>query len=157
KRVHFTASELDPTQQEVWSVGLNGKGLKQLSPAGGVNDADFSVGCKYFINTRSMANDPGAITLHDGQGKLGKTLKDNAKLKATLEASALRPKEFISVAAGGGMVLHGRMIKPPGFDESKESPVPLTQYSGPNSNAVLDRWGGGDLLWPQMRAQQAYI
>src|SRR5690606_7516458 len=157
KRVHFTASELDPTQQEVWSVGLNGKGLKQLSPAGGVNDADFSVGFKYFINTRSMANDPGAITLHDGQGKLVKTLKDNAKLKATLEAYALQPKEFISVAAGEGLVLNGWMINPPGFDESKEYPVLMTQYSGPNSNSVLDRWGGRDFLWHQMLAQQGYI
>lgn len=157
KRVFFTASKLDPTQQEVWSVGLNGKGLKQLSPAGGANDADFSVGFKYFINTRSTANDPGSITLHDGEGKLVKTLKDNAKLRATLEAHALQPKEFITVAAGEGLVLNGWMIKPPDFDEGKEYPVLMTQYSGPNSNSVVDRWGGRDYLWHQLLAQQGYI
>ncbi|MBS1944653.1 MAG: DPP IV N-terminal domain-containing protein, partial [Bacteroidetes bacterium] len=74
KRVLFSASKLDATQQEIWALGLNGKGLKQLSPAGGVNEAEFSTGYKYFINTRSTANDPGAITLHDGNGKLLKTL-----------------------------------------------------------------------------------
>lgn len=157
KRVLFTASKLDPTQQEVWSVGLNGKGLQQLSPAGGVNDADFSAGFKYFINTRSTANDPGAITLHDGRGKLLKTLKDNAKLKTTLAGHALQPKEFITVAAGEGLVLNGWMIKPPGFDEGKQYPVLMTQYSGPNSNSVLDRWGGRDFLWHQLLAQQGYI
>ncbi len=157
KRVFFTASKLDPTQQEVWSVGLSGKGLKQLSPAGGVNDADFSAGFKYFINTRSTANDPGAITLHDGQGKLVKTLKDNAKLNTNLKDYALQPKEFITIAASDGLVLNAWMIKPTAFDATKKYPVFMTQYSGPNSNSVLDRWGGRDLLWHQLLAQQGYI
>ncbi|MEO7080053.1 MAG: S9 family peptidase, partial [Flavobacteriales bacterium] len=157
KRVFFTASKLDPTQQEVWSVDLNGKGLKQLSPAGGVNEADFSAGFKYFINTRSTVNDPGAITLHDGQGKLVKTLKDNAKLKANLKDYALQSKEFITIAAADGLVLNAWMIKPPDFDATKKHPVFMTQYSGPNSNSVLDRWGGRDLLWHQMLTQRGYI
>jgi dipeptidyl-peptidase-4 len=157
KRVVFTASKLDPTQQEVWSVGLNGKGLKQLSPAGGTNDADFSTGFKYFINTRSTANQPGTITLHDGNGKLLKTLKDNARLKATVAEYGFRPKEFITVAADSGLVLNAWMIKPPGFDATKKYPVFMTQYSGPNSNSVLDSWGGRDFVWHQLLAQKGYI
>ena len=157
KRVFFTASKLDPTQQEVWSVGLNGKGLKQLSPAGGVNNADFSTGFKYFINTRSTANDPGTTTLHDGHGKLVKTLKDNSRLRTTLKEYGLQPKEFITVATSGGQVLNAWMIKPPGFDANKKHPVFMTQYSGPNSNSVLDQWGGRDFLWHQLLAQQGYI
>lgn len=157
KRVLFTASKLDPTQQEVWSVGLNGKGLKQLSPVGGVNNADFSSGFKYFINTRSTANAPGTTTLHDGSGKLVKTLKDNARLREVLKEYNLQPKEFITVATPGGQVLNAWMIKPPGFDAAKKYPVFMTQYSGPNSNSVLDQWGGRDFLWHQLLAQKGYI
>jgi dipeptidyl-peptidase-4 len=157
KRVYFTASKLDPTQQEVWCVGLEGKGLKQLSPAGGTNDADFSTGFKYFINTRSTANDPGSTTLHEGNGKLVNTLKDNVRLRGTLKEYGLQPKEFITVAAPGGLVLNAWMIKPPGFDAMRKYPVFMTQYSGPNSNSVLDRWGGRDLLWHQLLAQKGYI
>ncbi|MBP8823192.1 MAG: S9 family peptidase [Flavobacteriales bacterium] len=157
KRVFFTASKLAPTQQEVWSVGLNGKGLKQLSLAGGVNEAEFSTGFKYFINTRSTANDPGTIALHEGSGKLVKILKDNARLRETLKEYGLQPKELITVATSGGQVLNAWMVKPPGFDASKKYPVFMTQYSGPNSNSVLDRWGGRDFLWHQMLAQKGYI
>ncbi len=157
KRVFFTASKLGPAQQEVWSVGMDGKGLKQLSPAGGVNDADFSMGFKYFINTRSTANDPGTTTLHDGTGKLVKTLKDNSRLRTTLKEYNLQPKEFITIATPGGQVLNAWMIKPPGFDPSKKYPVFMTQYSGPNSNSVLDQWGGRDFLWHQLLAQKGYI
>lgn len=157
KRVLFSASKPGPAQQELWSVGLNGKRLKRLSPAGGTNDADFSTGFNYFINTRSTANDPGSITLHDGNGKLLKTLKDNARLKANLAEYAFQPKEFITVAADTGLVLNAWMIKPPGFDATNKYPVFMTQYSGPNSNSVLDRWGGRDLAWHQLLAQKGYI
>lgn len=157
KRVLFTASKLDPAQQELWAVGLDGKKLKQLSPAGGTNDADFSAGFKYFINTRSTANDPGTITLHDGNGKLLKTLKDNARLKGNLAEYAFQPKEFITIAADSGLVLNAWMIKPPGFNANKKYPVFMTQYSGPNSNSVLDRWGGRDFGWHQLLAQKGYI
>ncbi|MBZ0207081.1 MAG: S9 family peptidase [Flavobacteriales bacterium] len=157
KRVLFTASKLNPTQQEVWAVGLNGKGLVQLSPAGGVNDPDFSKGFKYFINTRSTANDPGSITLHDGRGKLVKVLKDNTRLRANLREYELQRKEFLTVAAGDGVVLNAWMIKPPGFDTTNKYPVFVTQYSGPNNNQVLDRWGGRNLMWHQLLAQKGYI
>ena len=73
KRVIFTASMKDAMHQEVYAIALNGKGLKELSPAGGSNDAEFSTGSKYFINTRSTANDVPVVTLHDGSGKLLKT------------------------------------------------------------------------------------
>jgi dipeptidyl-peptidase-4 len=157
KRVLFTASKLDPTQQEVWSIGLDGKHLKQLSPAGGVNEADFSAGFKYFINTRSTANDPGTITLHDGNGKPVKTLVDNSALRDTLKGYGLQPKEFLTVPLADGTLLNAWMIKPPDFDGARKYPVFMTQYSGPNSNSVLDQWGGRDLLWHEMLAQKGYI
>lgn len=157
KRVYFTASKNGPTQQEVWVVGLDGRGLKELSPRGGMNDADFSTGFKYFINRRSTANTPEQTTLHDSNGKLVKVLKDNAKLKAALAEYGLQPKEFLQVDVGEGLVLNAWMIKPPGFDAGKKYPVFMTQYSGPNSNSVLDRWGGRDFLWHQLLAQKGYI
>ncbi len=156
KRVIFTASMKDPMHQEVYAINLNGKGLKQLSPLGGSNDADFSEGFKYFINTRSTANEPATITLHDGQGKLVKILKDNAKLKDRLKEYALTPKEFIRIPVGKD-TLNAWIIKPPKFDSRQQYPVFMTQYSGPNSVSVLDQWGGRDLLWHELLAQKGYL
>lgn len=158
KRVLFTASKASPMQQEVWSVGLDGKRMVQLSPAGGFNDADFSTGFKYFINTRSTANEPEVTTLHEGNGKLVKTLKDNARLKGALQEYGLRPKTFIRIPVGDGVELNASIIAPAGFDHATEKfPVLMTQYSGPNSNEVLDQWGGRELLWHQLLAQHGYV
>lgn len=156
KRVIFTASLRDAMHQGVYAINFNGKGLKELSPAGGSNDADFSTGFKYFINTRSTANEPETITLHDGQGKLVKTLKDNAKLREKLKEYALTPKEFIRIPAGTD-TLNAWIIKPPKFDSRQEYPVFMTQYSGPNSNEVVDQWEGRNLLWHELLAQKGYI
>ena len=49
------------------------------------------------------------------------------------------------------------MMKPPAFDSQKKYPVFMTQYSGPNSNQVLDQWGGRDQLWHSMLAQKGYL
>ena len=146
-----------PNQQEVWAIALNGKGLKQLSPAGGTNDAEFSEGFRYFINTRSTTNTPPVITLHDGNGRLVKTLKDNAKLAATVKEYAPQPTEFFQLTTAGGVTLNGWMIKPPKFDSRQKYPVMMTQYSGPNSNEVLDQWDGRGGLWNQLLAQKGYI
>jgi dipeptidyl-peptidase 4 len=157
KRVIFTASMKDAMHEEVYAIGLNGKGLKELSPVGGCNDAEFSTGFKYFINTRSTANEPENITLHDSQGKLVKTVKDNAKLRATLKDWVSPKKEFLKMKLTTGVEVNAWMIKPPGFDAKKQYPVFMTQYSGPNSNQVLDQWGGRNLLWHQLLAQKGYL
>jgi dipeptidyl-peptidase-4 len=105
KRVVFTASKSGPTQQEVWAVGLSGKPMVQLSPKGGFNDAEFSKGFKYFINSRSTANEPDVITLHDALGKQIKVLEDNSKLRDALKELTLSPCEFFSFTTEAGVQL----------------------------------------------------
>jgi dipeptidyl-peptidase-4 len=128
-----------------------------LSPPGGFNDAEWSEGFRYFINTRSTASEPPVITLLDGEGKLVKTLKDNAALRERMAPYALQPREFFQCTTAGGVTLNGWMIKPPGFSADKKYPVFMTQYSGPNSNEVLDQWEGRGGLWHQLLAQQGYV
>jgi len=157
KRVIYTASMKGSNQQEVWSIAMNGKGLAQLSPTGGTNDAEFSEGFRYFINTRSTTGSPPVITLHQGDGKLVKTLKDNAKLAATVREYAPQPVEFLQVTTDAGVALDAWMIKPPGFQSRERYPVMMTQYSGPNSKEVADQWDGKGGMWNQLLAQKGYI
>jgi dipeptidyl-peptidase-4 len=49
------------------------------------------------------------------------------------------------------------MIKPLDFDENKEYPLFMYQYSGPGSQSVANRWGGSNDYWHQMLAQEGYI
>ena len=157
RRVVFTAARNSPMEQEVWSVGLDGKGLRQLSPKGGYNDAEFSTGMRYFINTRSTLNDPPVITLHEGGGKPVKTLKDNARLRRAVAEHEMVPRELFQMTAPEGHTLNGWIMFPPGMDRSSRHPVFMVQYSGPNSNEVEDRFGGRNQLWHSLLAHKGYI
>jgi dipeptidyl-peptidase-4 len=156
KRIIYTSAESKPTEQEIWSIGLNGRGKRLISPAGGWNDADFSNTFSYFINTFSTANDPGEITLRGPFGEKIKTLKDNATLKENLAKYPIQPLEFFVIDAGTH-VLNAWMIKPVGFESREQYPVLMTIYGGPGHNTVTDSWGGRTGLWHQMLAQDGYI
>lgn len=157
KRVVFTAAKNSPMEQEVWSIGLDGKGLRQLSPQGGVNNAEFSTGFRFFINTRSTLNDPHVITLHEGSGKVVKTLKDNDRLRKTVAEFGMVKREFFQATNANGEPLNGWIMFPPNMERNTRYPVFMVQYSGPNSNQVGDEFGGRNQLWHSLLAQKGYI
>jgi len=49
------------------------------------------------------------------------------------------------------------MIKPANFDESKQYPLFMYQYSGPGSQQVANRWNAANDYWYQHLAQQGYV
>lgn len=156
KRVIYASAESSPIEQEIWSIGLNGKGKRLISQKGGWNDAEFSSTYNYFINSHSTANDPGTITLNGPYGQEIKVLKDNSGLKKNLAEYNIQPIEFMKIDAGTHE-LNAWMIKPLGFESRKKYPVLMTIYGGPGHNTVTDSWGGRSGLWHQMLAQEGYI
>ncbi|MFT6844789.1 MAG: dipeptidyl-peptidase-4 [Flavobacteriales bacterium] len=157
KLVYYRAAEANAMERHVFSIGLNGRGKKNLTPKKGTNDANFSSSFKYFINFHSDANTPYNISLHDYTGKKIKTLKDNKKLKETIAKYNFGKKEFFNFNTAAGINLNGWMIKPANFNENKEYPVFMTMYNGPGINQVNDSWGSSNFLWHQLLAQEGYI
>lgn len=157
KRVVFTAARSGVRNTDVLAVPLSGKAVVELVPTGGSNDAEFSTGFRYFINTRSTSNTPPVVTLHDGSGKQVKVLKDNSALANAVREHGWQPVEALSAEVSPGLTLNGWMIKPPGFESRKRYPVLMTQYSGPNSFEAGDGWEGRGGLWYQLMAQKGYI
>lgn len=155
--VFYTSAESSPTQRDLYSIKLDGKGKKQLSPVGGSTSAAFSTGMKYYIQYHSDANTPNEITLHNADGKLIKVLENNSKLKERLTGYNLSKKEFFKFKTTEGVELNGWMIKPPNFDAKKKYPVFMTVYGGPGANTVNNQWEGSGYFWHQMIAQKGYI
>ena len=151
---YYQAAAKSPMQREVYAIRNDGKRKLSFSTIDGTNNAAFSKGFKYYINTVSNTTAPTLVTLHDAKGKQLRVLKDNADLKKRVEGFEISPKEFFSFKTSEGVELNGWMVKPLDFDESKEYPVLMTQYSGPNSQKVVDRWGIG---WEQYLAANGYM
>lgn len=154
KIFYYQAAKESPMRREVYFVSLDGKKSGKLSTQTGTNQADFSSGFQYFINTFTNTETPNLITLHDQTGKLLRTLEENGDLKKLLKDYTIGKKEFFSFKTTEGVELNGWMIKPANFNPAKKYPVVMTQYSGPNSQSVLDKWSIG---WDDYLAQEDFI
>jgi len=157
KKVYFQSAESSPMDRHIYSIGLDGKGKKQLSKKEGTNRAVFSKSFAYYMNYHTTANDPTHVTLHASSGKEIRVLEDNEKLKEKLSEFKISPKTFFSFETSQNVKLNAWMIKPPDFDENKKYPVFLTIYGGPGSQTVTNSWGSSNYFWHQLLAQKGYI
>ena len=140
---YYSSNEGSPLREHIYKVTAKGKKTK-LTANDGTNNAVFSAGMKYFINTHSSINTPHVVTTNNNSGKVIKTLIDNSSLKERLAEFDMPTKEFFTFTTSDGVELNGWMIKPYDFDASKKYPVVMFQYSGPYSQQVNDSWYTGN-------------
>jgi dipeptidyl-peptidase-4 len=154
KIFYYQAAKESPLRREVYFVSLDDKKTGKLSAQTGTNHADFSTGFKYFINYFTSAETPNLVTLHEQSGKVIRTLEDNSKLKTLLGEYSISKKEFFSFKTSEAVELNGWLLKPTNFDPARKYPVLMTQYSGPNSQQVLDKW---EIGWKDYLAQEGFV
>ena len=154
KFFYYQAAAVVPMQREVYGISFDKKKKVILSTQNGTNDADFSKGFKYYVNTYTSIQTPNLVTLHDITGKQIRVLEDNSALKSKLSSMQLPQKEFFKFTTSEGVELNGWMIKPVPFNPGAKYPVLMTQYSGPNSQQVLDNFS---VDWNTYLAQQGYL
>jgi dipeptidyl-peptidase-4 len=135
--VYFQAAYTDPLRRDIFSVDPKGS-ISRLTSPPGTNTAAFSNSFKFFLNTFSAAHIPPITAIHDASGKMLRLIEDNAHLIPKL--NALPKKTFTSILAHDSIPLNAWIIFPPHLDSTKLYPLLLTQYSGPNSQKVLDRF-----------------
>ncbi len=154
KFFYYQAASVVPMQREVYGISLDKKKSVKLSTQSGTNNADFSKGFKYYVNTFTNISTPNIVTLHDISGKQIRELENNSVLKEKLAKMQLPQKEFFKFTTSEGIELNGWMIKPVPFNPNTKYPVLMTQYSGPNSQQVLDVFS---VSWDTYIAQQGYL
>ena len=157
KEVFYQAAEKSPMQRQVYSVGLNGKNKKEITPVSGTNDAQFSSTFDYYVNTHSTTNEPASYTVYNRKGKPLRVIEDNQEMKDLQIEYGTTPVEFFDFTTSENVKLNGSMIKPPNFDSRKEYPVFMYVYGGPGSQTVTDAFGSFNYWWFQMLAQKGFI
>lgn len=154
KTVYYESAEEHPTQRAVYKIDAKGVKVK-LSKSVGTNSASFSANYAYYVNRYSNANTPVRITVNETKsGKELRVLQDNAALRERLKEYRFAPREFMTVHTASDYEFNAWMIKPADFDPSKKYPVMMTQYSGPNSQRVLDSYSFG---WEYYLASKGII
>jgi len=154
--IYYISAQEGAIYKSLYVTDLKGKSTQKLSTLKGDNNADFSIGMKYYINYYTNANRPYLITVHNAKGKQLEVLKDNQTLIDKLNQYDISKKEFITIK-GTEFDLNAWMIKPSNFDASKKYPVYFNIYNGPGHNTVVDSWDGKNYLYHQLLAESGYI
>ncbi|WP_338732795.1 S9 family peptidase [Mangrovimonas cancribranchiae] len=157
KKIFYQSTENGSINRDVYSIKLNGRSKERLTKSTGTNSAAFSADFSYFINTFSSATTPPEYTLNNAEsGDVIKSIKDNDKLASKVLNYKTSEKEFTTINVNGND-LNMWLIKPADFDENKQYPLFMYQYSGPGSQQVANRWNSSNDYWYQMLAQKGYI
>lgn len=155
--VFYQSVENGSINRNVYSIKLNGRNKTRLTESNGTNTAAFSADFSFFINTFSSATNPPKFTLNSSKsGNIIKDIKNNDLLSQKLKGYETSVKQFSTIHVNGND-LNMWMIKPANFDDSKQYPLLMFQYSGPGSQRVVNSWGSSRDYWFQFLAQKGYV
>ncbi len=152
KRVYYLSTERSPLHRDLYSIGLNGRGKRCHTTEAGYYSVQPSRGMRYYIRTATTSSMPNVVTVHRASGEVVDTLVDS-RSEVALRGEWAR-REFRQFVTERGDTLNYYIQLPFGFDKSKRYPVLLTQYSGPGSQSVRDRWS---LDWEDALPHDGYI
>ncbi|MDR1516916.1 MAG: S9 family peptidase [Dysgonamonadaceae bacterium] len=140
--VFYEAADESPLRRNIYKKPIDKGNAVKLSPKPGINSATFSEGGKFFVSRWTDLNTPPRLALCDASGKEIRVLKDNQETANRVAEAQLPKHQFITVPAADGVTqLNGWILKPANFDAAKKYPVVMVQYSGPDSQQVLDSFG----------------
>ncbi|MFR9532157.1 MAG: DPP IV N-terminal domain-containing protein [Rikenellaceae bacterium] len=154
KRLYYISTEGSPLRRRIYQVDLSGKRKKQLSGEEGYYSVRPARDMEYFIATYTTAEQTPQTAVYNNKGEMVRMLVDNRELSEVLEADARPTKEFFEITTERGDTLNAYMIRPRDFDPQQRYPLLFTQYSGPGSQQVADRWS---LDWVDAMVDHGYI
>ncbi len=154
KELYYISTEGSPLRRRIYAIDIKGKNKRQISGAEGYYAVRPSRDMEYFIATYSSATTPPQTAVYNKKGEQIRMLVDNKALADTLAADNRPTKEFFEITTERGDLLNGYMLKPRNFDPMQRYPLLFTQYSGPGSQQVADRWS---LDWVDAVVDHGYI
>ncbi|MBL7113692.1 MAG: prolyl oligopeptidase family serine peptidase, partial [Bacteroidales bacterium] len=141
RTIYFTGSgkeEGDPYYHYLYSIKLDGSGLKLLTPEKAYHSISFSPTGKYFTDSYSTWTEPPVSLVRNNEGQQ-LLITERADISKLLEAGWIAPVAFTVKARDGETDLYGIMYKPTNFDPGKKYPIINYIYPGPQSGSVGSR------------------
>jgi dipeptidyl-peptidase-4 len=146
KQVLFHASP-DPTQSQVWRVGIDGSQPVALANAEGINNGWLGPNGALIL-AHNGATAPPTWVVRRGDGSVA------GMLPSVAERPPMAPRvEFVKV--GGEPGFYAKIVRPRNFDAAERYPVIDAVYGGPTALVVQQNFNGS--LMDQWLADQGFV
>jgi dipeptidyl-peptidase-4 len=154
-RVYYTSDEGNALETHLFSVKLDGGDKRRLDKTPGMHNVSMGPGGSYYLDTHSTLTEPPSTTLHSGDGaELGVY---RAADRRQVEEYEFLPTEIVTFKTPEGVELHGRLIKPSGFDPARKYPAIVSVYGGPGVGLPVHNSWPGVVNIDQVYAQHGYV
>ena len=150
KTIYYMSTEFAPEERNLFSVDINGKNKRCLLADKGYWRVYPSADMSYFAAEHSATNCYPSAAVYNNKGKMMRSLM--LEPKATSEPDYQRNYYTFTTERGDELTYY--LIYPADYDAAKRYPVLMTQYSGPGSQEIENRWGGD---WEETLARNGYI
>jgi dipeptidyl-peptidase 4 len=125
----------NPYFTHLYSVKLDGTGLKLLDSGPASHAVSIADDGKYFVDNSSTVSSAPHSLLYDHAGSTELDL-ETTDISALMDAGFHMPSEFQVKADDGLTDLYGVMYKPFDFDANKRYPIIAFVYPGPQTESV---------------------
>ncbi len=150
KLVYYMSTEQSPLERHLYSVTLDGKKKNCILSKPGYWRVYPSANMKYFAAEHSATDCYPTAAVYNAKGKMLRSLM--IEEPATTEPKYQR--QYATFTTERGDELQYYLIYPEKFDPAKQYPVLMTQYSGPGSQEIANRWTTD---WEETLARNGYI
>jgi len=138
RQLYFLADGREPANPyftQLYRIGLDGKNLTLLTPEPGNHQVALAPSGRYFVDTYSQPDKPGATVLRTADGKLisGLEKTDISRLTAT---GWKAPTPIMVKAADGQTDLYGLLFTPSTLAPGQKYPIIDYIYPGPQGGGV---------------------
>ncbi|HET9371745.1 MAG TPA: DPP IV N-terminal domain-containing protein [Vicinamibacterales bacterium] len=139
RTMYVTAVGREPTEdpyfQHLYRVNIDTGETKLLNPGNASHSVAMNDKNTFFVDNSSRVDSAPVSVLYDTMGNKVMDL-EKTDVSALLEAGFKYPEPFAVKADDGITDLYGTMYKPFDFDASKQYPVILYVYPGPQTESV---------------------
>jgi dipeptidyl-peptidase-4 len=150
--VYYISNENNPRGEQVWAVGLDGSGKRQITKTPGIHEADFPKTGGSFIDTFSARLRPPTVSYCSAQGDCTPFWKSHPVKEHTLVA----PQLLTLKAADGKTILYGTLQLPPNMTSPASVPLIVNPYGGPGVGEAKNAWGGQTFFFDQLLAEHGF-
>jgi dipeptidyl-peptidase-4 len=138
--IYFTSTEVSPMEMHYYRIKLDGTGKEHLSDFGTWNSINKAPVGDYYIGSHQDLKTPSWSNIYHADGKKLSEWTTSAKVPM-LKDHKVSWTTYNKVKSEDGTTdLYYSMVLPHDYDASKQYPVYISIYGGPNSQAVTKRF-----------------
>ncbi len=153
KHLYYISTEQSPLERHLYAINIDGTKKECLLSKPGYWRVYPSADMSFFAAEHSATDCYPTAAVYDSRGKMVRSLMLDED-GATEPTKPDYQRNYYTFTTERGDELHYYLIYPKNFDPAKSYPVLLTQYSGPGSQQIENRWTTD---WEETLARNGYI